>query len=604
MDNSGMEVHDVTASARPRGFVTGGASAEVAAVIVTYNNQDDVGRLVQSLRVQASDVPLRVVVADNSSSDFTLQRLAEHADVTVVPSGGNLGYSGGINVAQAHVPAGEHILVINPDLTLDSGALVAMLRRMNSSGAGVVVPVVRDAGGGLFYSLRREPTVIRALGDAILGSRLGNRPAALSDIDADPSHYLRPHAVVWASGAALLVRASVAAEVGPWDERFFLYSEETDFQRRVRVAGHEIWFEPSAVVHHGQGGSGGPAELAALMAVNRVRYVEKYHGRAYSGAFRFAAMLHELVRSAKPGHAATLRALADRRTWSALPQAEREPLGRAEGAIIIPAHNEASVIGRTLESLYPLVGEQGIEIIVVCNGTTDATADIARALHGFQVVEIPEPSKVAALNAGDRLATRWPRLYLDADIEITPGAVKSLFDALSRTSVDGQVLLEAARPTARYDSSGGTALVRSYYRARSRLVSLDTNLWGAGAYAVNEVGHARFPEFPQLTADDLFVDRLFPSERKAVIRTDAVIVRLPRDAANLSRILRRGVQANAEHSGEVTTGRTAAALVRSIRGPLSALDATVYAGFVVAARLQVRLPGNARSVWERDLSSR
>src|SRR5664280_2222221 len=85
-------------------FVTGQDPARVTAVIVTYNSADDVDPLISSLRAQTTDVALRVVVADNDSEDSTLERLSAHVDVTVVPTGGNLGYSGGINTALRLVP--------------------------------------------------------------------------------------------------------------------------------------------------------------------------------------------------------------------------------------------------------------------------------------------------------------------------------------------------------------------------------------------------------------------------------------------------------------------------------------------------------------------
>ena len=89
--------------------------------------------------------------------------------------------------------------------------------------------------------------------------------------------------------------------------------------------------------------------------------------------------------------------------------------------MIIPAHNEASVIGRTLGRLDPLAPGGQVEVIVACNGRTDNTAELARGFKGVRVLDVPEPSKVAALNAADAEASRWPRLYRDADIEITRG---------------------------------------------------------------------------------------------------------------------------------------------------------------------------------------
>ena len=581
-------------------FVTGQDPARVTAVIVTYNSADDVDPLISSLRAQTTDVALRVVVADNDSEDSTLERLSAHVDVTVVPTGGNLGYSGGINTALRLVPPGEHVLVINPDLTLRPGAVGAMLDRLGRSGAGLVAPRILGPDGDLFPSIRREPSLLRALGDATLGSRFQGRHSSLSDIDGDSSHYCYAHPVEWASGAALLIHAEAAASLGRWDERFFLYAEEIDYQRRGRADGFATWFEPAAVVEHRQGGSGVSPELLALMAVNRIRYVEKYHGPVYSAAYQTAVQLHELLRSADPRHRTALRVVGDRSSWDVLPHATRRAGEGVEGAIIIPAHNEEAVIARTLASLADLPSSHQFEVIVVCNGTTDGTASVARRFPGVQVVEIPVASKVAALNHGDGLASKWPRLYLDADIEITPAAVRGVLSVLS----DPMGRLEAARPSADYDTRGASFLVRRYYRARSRITSFEDALWGAGAYAVSEAGHRRFSEFPELAGDDLFVDRLFPAGTRAVIGTESVIVRTPRDLANLSRILRRGVRANTEHPEGATTRETASALLRTVRGPSSLLDAVVYASVAASARWRVRLERDRTAGWERDVSSR
>ena len=460
--------------------------------------------------------------------------------------------------------------------------------------------MIVDPEGELFLSIRREPTILRAFGDSAFGSRLKGRHASLSDIDMDASHYCYPHPVEWASGAALLIHADAVSRLGSWDERFFLYAEEIDFQRRARGAGFQIWYEPAAVVEHRQGGSGVSPELLALMAVNRVRYVEKYHGPVYSAAYQAAVMFHELARSADPAHRKAFQVVADRRSWDLLPRATFRSGVEVAGSIIIPAHNEAAVIGRALSSLGELPRSSELEVIVVCNGTTDDTASIARRFPGVQVAEIRVASKVAALNHGDRLATKWPRLYLDADIEISPTAVKAVLCALS----DGAGGLEAARPPARYDTRGASFLVRRYYRARSRIAGFENALWGAGVYALSEAGHTRFAEFPELVGDDLFVDRLFPAGTRAVVTTEPVVVRTPLDLANLSRILRRNARANTEHPGGATTRKTASALVRSIRGPACLLDALVYAGIAAFVRLQVRLMRDRPAGWERDASTR
>jgi glycosyltransferase involved in cell wall biosynthesis len=271
-----------------------------------------------------------------------------------------------------------------------------------------------------------------------------------------------------------------------------------------------------------------------------------------------------------------------------------------EGAVIIPAHNEASVIGRTLDRLAPLAAGGHVEVLVACNGSTDNTAELARAYEGVRVLDVPEASKIAALNAADAAASLWPRLYLDADIEIDLRALRAVFDELER----GAVL--AARPAFRYDTEGASRIVRSFYRARNRIPSANKALWGAGAFAVSQEGHKRIQRFPSISprfsGDDVFVDRQFLPTEKTVLDTPPVMVRTPRRANALLRVLRRNYRAQAELGGSSATSQTLRELIGTIRSAGSAIDAAVYAAFVTLARLRRRRPAGAAGVWERDES--
>ncbi|MFW0774825.1 WecB/TagA/CpsF family glycosyltransferase [Paenarthrobacter nitroguajacolicus] len=310
-------------SRAPGSFVALAERADVAVVVVTYNNADDVGPLVDSLREEAEAVSIKVVVADNSPDDSTLLELSLHPDITVVRTGGNLGYAGGINAALSVAGDAGSYLVLNPDLRVQPGAVSAMLKRMNHQGAGMVVPVLLDDDGSVYPSLRREPGVLRALGDAALGSHLQARPGWLSEMDFDPESYLHGHRVDWATGAALLISAEAARAVGAWDEQFFLYSEETDFCHRLRNSGFSIWFEPGARMSHERGGSGTSPQLTALMSVNRVRYAAKYLGRGRALTFRGVVLAAEVARINKPGHREAALAVLSRRRWVTLPHATR-----------------------------------------------------------------------------------------------------------------------------------------------------------------------------------------------------------------------------------------------------------------------------------------
>jgi glycosyltransferase involved in cell wall biosynthesis len=272
------------------------------------------------------------------------------------------------------------------------------------------------------------------------------------------------------------------------------------------------------------------------------------------------------------------------------------------GCVIIPAHNEATVIQRTLRPLAPLAADGSVEIIVACNGCTDDSAVLARAFAGVRVLEIPQPSKVLALNAADAVASQWPRLYLDADVEIDPQALRKVFEKLET----GEVL--AARPAYRYDTEGASRLVRSFYRARIRIPSINRALWGSGAFALTEKGHQRFGQFPlispRFSGDDLFVDHQFDSAEKAVLDTTPVMVRTPRHTGALLVTLRRNYRSQAELKDFSTTARTARELIGSIRSSRTAVDACIYAGFVALARLRRGQVSRGAGVWERDESSR
>jgi hypothetical protein len=334
------------------------------------------------------------------------------------------------------------------------------------------------------------------------------------------------------------------------------------------------------------------------MTVNRVRYAAKHHGHLYAALYRAVVTLHEFARSAQPAHRAALRTVVAEQTWSDLPRARRDlPAPRAgavSGAIIVPAHNEAAVIGRTLDRLRPLLGSPHLDVVVAANGGSDDTAAIAARIPGVTVLDIAQASKTAALNAAEAVTSRWPRIYLDADIDVTALAVWETLDALNR---DGAL---AGRPPYAWDLDGADWLVHAYYRARARLSSTRSALWGAGIYALSEDGRARFGAFPAVVADDLFVDQRFTSDEKLIVPTDAVRVRVPRSAADLLKVLRRQSRGSAE-LGAGTASGTLAELLGSIRGPRTLVDAAVYIGFAIRSR---HLGGRTADTWERDDSSR
>lgn len=273
-------------------------------------------------------------------------------------------------------------------------------------------------------------------------------------------------------------------------------------------------------------------------------------------------------------------------------------------SIIIPAHNEEVTLPRLLSRLQPLLLSEQAEIIVVSNGSSDGTASAARSIPGVKVVETPRASKASALNLGDDQALFWPRLYIDADVELHADTARQTAEYLrANTSI------LAARPRSEYDVEGSSSILKRYYRARERISPLATHLWGAGVYALSNEGHERTLPFPEIVGDDLWVDLHFAHDEKAVITCGhPVVVRMPRDLRSLLAILSRAQRGNREpllkasvHSSRSSQPSTLSELLSTIKSGGTALDAVIYAGISAAARIQSRLPSKR---WERDASTR
>lgn len=290
-------------------------------IIVTYNSARDIGGLLQSLVDAADGLRLRTVVVDNGSVDETVSIVRSFPGVRCIESGSNLGYAGAINLGRRLVGPCSSIVVLNPDLRLRPGGMGSLWRAVSEPGMGVAYPGLLDGASNVYPSLRREPTILRALGDALLGRRLRSRPGWLSETVWQPKEYSYRHPVDWATGAAVVISAACDTAVGDWDTTFFLYSEEIDLAARARDANFRVEFVPQAWAHHAGGGSGRSDALVALMAVNRIRYYEKRHGRAAASLFRLVVVLHELLRMREPAHRYALGVALRRRRWVGLPKA-------------------------------------------------------------------------------------------------------------------------------------------------------------------------------------------------------------------------------------------------------------------------------------------
>ena len=276
-------------------------------------------------------------------------------------------------------------------------------------------------------------------------------------------------------------------------------------------------------------------------------------------------------------------------------------------SIVVPAHNESAVIERTLRSIRQSASGLEVEIIVVCNGCTDDTADRARAFGSpVRVVETAIASKHHALNLGDEIARGFPRMFIDADVELDQEAIGKVASVL-----DGDQALAAA-PAIEFRLRDRPWTVRAFYRVWSRLPYLRDGLLGTGFYALSKSGRGRFDKFPAITADDGFVLRSFAARERKTVESCRFFVTPPRDLSSVINILTRSHfgTIELEHhfpqmKPEPGTSHTPALLGLAVN-PLNWPALAIYAYVRLASRARARRRWRAgdHQRWERDESSR
>lgn len=205
----------------------------------------------------------------------------------------------------------------------------------------------------------------------------------------------------------------------------------------------------------------------------------------------------------------------------------------AIASVIIPAHDEARRIEETLRVLLDGTVDGELEVVVVCNGCRDDTARRARAVPGVVVHEISAAAKTLALTAGDRAATTFPRIYLDADTHLTAAAARAMVAALEPADV------RVAGMRADLDLRGATRAARWYFEFRSLLPVFAEGIIGAGVYALDRRARERFEDWPSVIGDDQFVLRSFDRSERVLVsghRTRSPV------ATDLRAILERGVR--------------------------------------------------------------
>jgi N-acetylglucosaminyl-diphospho-decaprenol L-rhamnosyltransferase len=275
------------------------------------------------------DVKADVVVVDNESRDDTAETVAtEFPDARVVPSR-NHGFSHANNRGLMTCDA-RYVLFLNPDTEIVDGTFEELVRAMDKRptvGLIGVRQVIPD--GRLDLTIRHFPNALRAFGDAVRAERLPRRPQWLGERELDRSAYDREVDCDWTSGSFMLARREAIESAGFLDERYFMYSDETDFCRRIKTAGWEIRHLPLMTILHHDGKAGIKPSIESLSASSRMRYAKKHfspvHRLLYFGTQLLGASLRSLYGGS--GERGRLVEAANRRKLATLLGREPAPFG-------------------------------------------------------------------------------------------------------------------------------------------------------------------------------------------------------------------------------------------------------------------------------------
>lgn len=272
-------------------------------VIVSWNVKDLLRDCLRSLLQYApAHEAMTVFVVDNASSDGTpLMVATEFPDVRLVANSTNRGFTGGNNdglaAAQTALDSADSdafALLLNPDTVVTPSALEALLTFARTRpDAGLIGPRLVYGDGSPQSSRRRFPTLATGIFESTWLQRLAP-PGLLNRYFVREAPEDQPCDVDWVVGAVMLVRWKAIDRVGGLDEtNFFMYSEETDWCRRMKTQGWAVvWYPGATIVHFEAKSSDKVSGLRTLrFNTSRVRYFAKHHGRAAAATVRAVLLM-------------------------------------------------------------------------------------------------------------------------------------------------------------------------------------------------------------------------------------------------------------------------------------------------------------------------
>jgi len=277
---------------------------ELSVSVISYRTPVLLKQCLEALEAERTSVDLDVTVVDNASGDGSADMVADQFPwARIIRNRRNVGFGAAHNQALRRA-TGRYWLVLNSDAAPRPGALRVLVDFLEANPrVAVAGPRLRYPDGTVQPSRRRFPTVATLFVESTQIQRFIPRNPVLQRYYLADRSDDEPQDVDWLVGACLCARAAAAAEVGLFDESFFMYSEELDWCRRFRAAGWRVAYVPSAEVVHLEGGSS-RLDLVArdkMFQASKLRYTAKWHGRWVAHALRAYLVLEYVARGMEEG---------------------------------------------------------------------------------------------------------------------------------------------------------------------------------------------------------------------------------------------------------------------------------------------------------------
>jgi GT2 family glycosyltransferase len=275
----------------------------LSAVIVSHNTRDLVLKAIGSV-VECGDSSLEVIVVDNASEDGSVDAVRRtFPEARVISNSNNLGFGRACNQA-IDVIESEYILLLNSDAQLTADGLGAMVGCMESTPRCGAASCAIDTSGGQTAATARNfltpfNQALEHLGVSTRWQSRRLRRTCLIDTDSGGCDCT----VDWVEASCVLLRHSALAEVGLFDERFFMYSEDEDLCYRLRAAGWLVCYTNAASVFHVGGASSVRYGVGMLRQfyLSQMRFLHKHHGRTSVFFYSIGMTLVLLLKRLWPG---------------------------------------------------------------------------------------------------------------------------------------------------------------------------------------------------------------------------------------------------------------------------------------------------------------